>query len=244
MTLVDLYVDVERSCPSGRPWVAVNMVASLDGATSVGGRSGGLSSRQDRAVFRALRAAADAVMVGAGTARAEGYGPVRLDDHARRSRVERGLPPVPRLVLVSRRLDLDESLAMFVEAETQSPTTVLAPADADPERLVRLAGVGEVITCGQGSVDLLSGLGELHARGANFVLCEGGPQLNADLARLDCLDEVNLTVAPFLVGGRTPRIFGTVDLVDPVQFVLAHCVAEEGSAFLRYVRSREVNNRG
>lgn len=244
MTLVDRYVDVERKKRSGRPWVAVNMVVSLDGATSVGGRSAGLSSRQDRAVFRALRGAADAVMVGAGTARTEGYGPVRLDDDARRSRVERGLAPVPRLVIVSRSLELDESAPVFVEAETQSPTTVLAPVDAEPERLARLARVGEVITCGQGSVDLLAGLAELRARGADFVLCEGGPQLNADLARIDCLDEVNLTVAPFLVGGPTPRIFGTVDLVDPVQFVLAHCVAEEGCAFLRYVRSREVNTRG
>src|SRR5215212_2312532 len=60
--------------PGGRPFVVANMIASLDGRITVDGRAGGLANRADYEMFHALRAAADAVLVGAGTIRAEGYG--------------------------------------------------------------------------------------------------------------------------------------------------------------------------
>src|SRR5215467_13845393 len=90
-----------------RPSLRVNFVTSIDGAVTVDGRSGGLGDDADRRVFGILRQLSDAVMVGAGTLRNEGYGPVRMDDGRRAWREERGLAPYPRLVVVSSSLHLD-----------------------------------------------------------------------------------------------------------------------------------------
>jgi len=84
---VAAYLAAARPAPADRPWVAMSMVSSLDGATAVGGRSGPLGGEPDREVFRAVRAIADVVLVAAGTLRVEGYGPVRLSDAARSARV-------------------------------------------------------------------------------------------------------------------------------------------------------------
>src|SRR5829696_8030169 len=78
--------------PPGRV-VRVNFIASLDGATTVAGRSKGLQSPGDLRVFRLLRALADGVLVGAGTAAAEGYGPMTDDTTVGHVRVALGRPP-------------------------------------------------------------------------------------------------------------------------------------------------------
>src|SRR3990172_11815904 len=82
--LVGLVMGSDRAA-TGRPWVMINMVASIDGATTVQGRSTGLGDEDDLAMFKALRAVPDVILVGAGTVRAEDYGPVRLDNE----RIER-----------------------------------------------------------------------------------------------------------------------------------------------------------
>ena len=57
-----------------RPYLVLNMVSSLDGKATLEGRTQALSGEADRALFHELRTQADAVMVGAGTARSERYG--------------------------------------------------------------------------------------------------------------------------------------------------------------------------
>ncbi len=74
--LLDLYL-VDREPHGDRPWVMANMVGGLDGTAAVGGRVGALSDDTDAQLFRAMRAVADIVLVGAETARLERYGPVR-----------------------------------------------------------------------------------------------------------------------------------------------------------------------
>ncbi len=76
VTIRDCY-DVERPPPPDRPWIELCMVASLDGSTVVAGRSRGLSNPNDSELVLTLRDLADVIVVGAGTARAEGYGPPR-----------------------------------------------------------------------------------------------------------------------------------------------------------------------
>jgi riboflavin biosynthesis pyrimidine reductase len=84
------------------------MVASLDGAATVDGRSGGLSNEADQQVFAMLRAHADVILVGAGTARAEGYAPVRPESEGLRwAWLRDGRPPSPPIAVVTRGLDLD-----------------------------------------------------------------------------------------------------------------------------------------
>src|SRR5690348_8490921 len=105
----------ELYAPSG-PGVRMNFVTSVDGAVEIEGRSAGLGNPPDKLVFGLLRQYPDAVLVGAGTLRVEGYQPMRLDESRRAWRKERGLDPYPRLVVISRRLDLDPTHPALSEA--------------------------------------------------------------------------------------------------------------------------------
>ena len=87
--LVEAYAPPEP--PVDRPFVRCNMISSIDGAIAVEGRSGMLGGPADRRVFATLRSLADVILVGAGTVRAEGYGPARFGDELRAARVGRGL---------------------------------------------------------------------------------------------------------------------------------------------------------
>ena len=211
VTAAEAY-DVPRPATAGRPWLAVCMVASMDGSTVVDGRSRALSSPADQDVLLTMRSLVDAVLVGAGTVRQEGY----------------GVPRVPHLkvIVVSRSgagMDFDAPL-------WQSGRAWLAlPADGPQVPVPTLrAGLGEV--------DLASILrlatGEL---GARVVQAEGGPSLNGALLAADLVDEVNLTVAPLLAGGDGPRLTtGAPDRL--LRMRLAHVLEDDGFLFTRYVR--------
>ena len=97
--LDDAGLAARYACPdpgAGVPWVRANMVMSLDGAASLLGRSGGLSGEADRQVFAMLRAITDVILVGAGTVRAEKYGPVRPESEGLRWAWHQILPaPAP-----------------------------------------------------------------------------------------------------------------------------------------------------
>jgi riboflavin biosynthesis pyrimidine reductase len=93
--------------PTDRSTLRINFVTSVDGAVTIDGYSAGLGSPSDKRVFDLLRMTCDAVIVGAGTLRHEGYGPLRLDEAHRNWRRQHGRPADPVLVVVSRRLDLD-----------------------------------------------------------------------------------------------------------------------------------------
>ncbi|MCY7301431.1 MAG: hypothetical protein LH616_19750, partial [Ilumatobacteraceae bacterium] len=98
VTLRECY-DVARPRPAHRPWVALCMVAGLDGSTVVERNSRGLSNATDQELLLTLRSFADVILVGAGTVRAEGYGPPRL--------------PGQRIAVVSRSGEFDFTLALF-----------------------------------------------------------------------------------------------------------------------------------
>jgi riboflavin-specific deaminase-like protein len=187
-----------------RPWLRVNFVTSLDGAVSVEGRSHGLSSPVDKRVFALLREQADAVLVGAGTVRAERYGPARLDPAAQARRVAAGRPPHPTLVVVSGSLDLEPTGRPLREAPVRA--IVLTHDAAPADRRATLAEVADVVACGAEEVDLTAGLAELRARGLGQVLCEGGPRLFDELLAADLVDELCLSVAARLVGAGPQRI--------------------------------------
>ena len=109
--------------------VALNMIASVDGRIAVKGRSGPLGGPADRALFHALRARADAVMVAAGTVRAERYGPIIRDRGRRELRAGQGLPEQPLAVIVSRGLELDPTLPLLADPDTR--VVVLTPSAGD-----------------------------------------------------------------------------------------------------------------
>jgi len=235
ITAEDAYGE-PRPTMEGRPWVVVDMIASADGAIAVEGRSGGLGGPADKAVFRALRGAADVVLVGAGTARAEGYGPVRADDATRARRRARGQAPVARLALVTARLDLDPEARMFTEAEEPPVviTTVAAAAGAD----AALAGRADLVAVGDDEVDLALGMAALHERGASLVLVEGGPTLNGHLVAADLVDEWCLSIAPVLVSGESGRAAHGPEPTEPVAMQLHRLLEADGYLFATYRRAR------
>lgn len=232
---VDCYPVDPRPAPPGRPWLALNMITSIDGATSVTGRSGGLAGPGDRRVFTALRSAADVILVGAGTVRAEDYGPVALDETLQARRVERGQSPLPRLAVLSGRLDLDAHGRLF----SGEPPIVITSPGADRARRTELTDVGaDLVLAGTGDhVDLPIALATLGEMGAKVVLCEGGPALNGALAAADLIDEICLTVAPLLVAGESARLVHGPALDDPTAFVPRRVLEEDGFLFLRYTRA-------
>jgi riboflavin biosynthesis pyrimidine reductase len=233
--LDELYQEPLRPDPGNRPWVALNMVVSLDGATALQGRSAGLGGPADRTAFHALRAAADVVMAGAGTLRAESYGPPRTKPADQQRRLARGQPAFPRLATVSGSLQLDVERPFFTNTPTRP--LVITNGRAQPARRELLAEVADVIVAGDEAVDLPEAFAELRRRDLRFVLVEGGPWLNGLLAEADLVDELNLTVSPLLAGGATRSLLGGAVLPAVQRLELVHAVEEDGMLLLRYCRS-------
>lgn len=231
---LEAYLAAVRPSPVGRPWVLVGMVASLDGATSVDGRSGPLGGPADREVFRAVRAVADVILVAAGTVRAEHYGPVRISDAARAARLAAGRSAEPpRLAVVTASLDVDVAR---IAADGPRPL-VLTTEDADPSRRAQVERHAEVRTAGRGRVDLAAALAALHADGVRIVVCEGGPTLNAAMVADDLVDEWCVTLAPAVVGGSSPRVVhGAGDVADHGDLALAQLLEADGVLFGRWIR--------
>ncbi len=227
--------DVDRQAPEGRPWVLLNMVASIDGATAVDGVSGGLGGEGDRAAFRAVRAVPDVILVAAGTVRAEGYGPPRPTDEVRAVRRARGQTEVPGLAIVTGSVDLDPTAPLFREAERPPIIVTAERADADRLAAVRAAGA-EVVFAGSDTVHMDRALSELGRLGTEVVLVEGGPSLNGQLVAADLIDEVCVTIAPTMVAGEAARLADGGEAVRSA-FDLAHVLELGGDLCCRYVRA-------
>lgn len=223
--------------PISEPWTRANLVVSLDGAIELDGRSGALGGPDDRVVFAALRAVADVVLVGAGTARGEEYGPTRLPADATARRRARGQASTPPVAVLTNRADLDPDARLFA-ASTDDPDRprplILTCSAAPAAARTALGRRAEVVVCGERDVDLGVALGELRARGMFHVLCEGGPTILTKLLGAGLLDELCLTHAPVVAGPDHLRLVAGEPLRVPVGTTLAHLLAGEGLLFGRY----------
>jgi riboflavin biosynthesis pyrimidine reductase len=209
------------------------MVSSLDGSAVQDGRSGGLSGPADKTVFGVLRGLCDVVLVGAGTARAEGYRAPRAKPAYAELRATHGQRPAPVLALVSWRLDLDPGSDLFTGDER---TIVVTSASSDSAGRDRLSRVADVLVCGDGHVDIAAALDQLVELGLGRILCEGGPSLLADVVAAGRLAELCLSLAPKVVGGQGTRIVHGAE-VDS-RFAPGHLLEEDGVLFGRYVAQR------
>ncbi|NED94130.1 pyrimidine reductase family protein [Phytoactinopolyspora alkaliphila] len=217
------------------------MVSSIDGAAQgPDARSGTLSTPTDQRVFALLRALADVVLVGAGTARAESYGPAEPDTVYATLRERDGRPPAAPMAVVSRRLELHPSSPLFTRAldvtGAAQRTIVLTVESAPPERRSALAEVADVIVAGEKDVDPSAALSQLAERGLRRVLCEGGPSLLAEVARAGRLDELCYTVTPMLAGGYATRILDGAPIHDS-RWQLAHLLEDDGALLTRWLHS-------
>ncbi len=207
-TVIDR-LNTGRSRHPNRPWVAVSMVSSFDGATAVDGRSGGLGNATDRAVLAEMRRQADVILVGAKTVRDEQYGPPKRKEL--------------QIAVVSNSLELDWTSPLWTSGRSTVITSGAAPEVPPSVPSIRT---------GSDRVDVAEAVRQLDA---NVVVCEGGPSLNAQLFAADLVDEVVLTVAPFAVSGASSRIAsGGPELARRYELVSA--LTDGDWLFLRYVR--------
>ena len=229
---LDDFAIAERYAYPRERWLRANMVTSADGAAYVDGRSAGLSSDGDMRIFGVLRALADLVLVGAGTARAEEYKPARC--RAGLAALRTGRPATATIALVSRALDLDLSSALFTGAPPDARTVVITCAASPAAARARAAKAADVIVAGEENVDLRRALATLADRGLGRVICEGGPHLLGQVAADGLLDELSLTLSPALAGPGAGRVIaGPAFSSRPM--TLAQVLADGNFLFCRYL---------
>ncbi|WP_183468311.1 pyrimidine reductase family protein [Mycolicibacterium iranicum] len=214
-----------RPAPDG---LRANMIFSADGAAAFAGRAGPLSCPADFQLLLALRAYADVVLVGAGTARAEGYGPVRLRPQHLAQRRQLGLGDTPPpIAVVSRSGDLPDSLF-----GSRTPILVTSARGARERSETRC----DVLVAGDDEVDVPAAVAQLRERGMTRVLCEGGPTLLDQLVAADLVDELCVTMAPRLAGAQ-PVGHGPGAPTSPTPLRLGRLLVDpDGYLFLTYQR--------
>jgi riboflavin biosynthesis pyrimidine reductase len=218
---LDAEVDDDRLrtlyAPPRTPWLRVNMVSTVDGAaTGASGLTGSINNPADKRVFHLLRSTSDAIVVGAGTARAEGYGPA-----------------VAPLVLVSRAGEVPAKLRGSAQGRVLLATCAASPGLPESRRLL---GAENVLVAGEESVDLGMLRNELAGRGLRNLLGEGGPQLLGALLAARVVDELCVTVVPQAVAGTHLRITDGAGVDVPLE--LTTLLEEDGTLIGRWLVAR------
>jgi riboflavin-specific deaminase-like protein len=214
-----------------RPYVVVNFATTLDGRAAIDGHSGPIGSDTDTEMLQMLRTRVDAVMIGAGTMRAERYGRI-VSDPALRARRERiGLSHDPLAVIVSGRLDLPWDAPLFTDGGGR--VLIFTASEAEPPQTETPVRVERH----EIGVDIAKALRHLREeRGIRALLCEGGPGLHNQLQATELVDELFLTIAPKLPGGEEPHILEG-DLPQIGVWELAWLLEERSELFARYRRA-------
>lgn len=223
LSIDDLYLDLELpsngSLDPSLPYLYVNMVSTLDGRTSINGKANNIGGSADRRVMRNLRAISDGVLRGGATLRAERI-QAGVPDDLSEKRVERGLPPQPLEIILTKTKDISilENLIGYDRART-----ILLTGEHSKPLDLKTA---------------LRGLREKHHIGR--LLLESGPDLNNSLVSQGLLDELFLTVSPKLVSGlpdsRSSGCPSVETLLQGAQttckLLSAHLIGDD--LFLRY----------
>jgi riboflavin biosynthesis pyrimidine reductase len=213
-----------------RPFVAMNFVATVDGRATIGGVSGPIGSEVDTDLLVTLRTRFDALMIGAGTMRAERYGRPVVSQARREGRERLGLAHDPLMVIVSGSLELPWDAPLFTEGAGR--VLVFTSSAAEPPQTDTTL---EVVRHEE-RVDLAEALRHLRAElGIRCLLSEGGPRLHAEMQAGGMVDDLFLTTSPKLSGGPAPRIVEG-DLPEVAGLRLSWLLEREGELFARYSR--------
>jgi len=216
---------------NSRGRLRANMVASTDGAVTLDGRSGGLSGPADKMIFTLLRSLADLILVGAGTVRAEHYGPVQPGQIWLALRPPGA--PLPPIAVVTGSADLTGCERLLSMPPGPSQTIVITTAAAPAERKAALASRARVIEAGDHAVDVVAAVQALADLGYWSILTEGGPTLIGQLAAAGLLDEVCVTTSPLLAAGHAGRIASGPPVTQRLS--LAHALVDGDFLLCRYV---------
>ncbi len=242
LAATDVHADLDFSesrALGAAPYVAINMVSTLDGKVSVGGKASPIGSAVDRLIMRNIRCAVDAVLVGAGTVRAEEMNlsiPEELADKRRSS----GLPGQPLGVILAGTGELPLNRKIF---RSRDQRIIVVASDTTPETTLKEASeLGVCVLQAEGSGlpqprEVLRLLKERMAVGT--VLLEGGPRINASFLSSGDVHELFLTVSPKIHRSHrdTLTLAAHGDSEPPTaRFDLAsiHSSVQESELYLRY----------
>jgi 2,5-diamino-6-(ribosylamino)-4(3H)-pyrimidinone 5'-phosphate reductase len=224
----DLKLPASSRGGESRPYVSINMVSSVDGNAAIEGKASGIGTVADRRVMRTLRSKADAVMIGAGTLRAEKLS-LGLDAG------DSGQCPLGVILTATGDVPLDSNLIRYGDQEI----LILLSEHASDVAGASLASKAEVLrvrTTASGRVDLASAIELLKAEHAvDRLLVEGGPTLNHALISEHLADEIFITLAPALYGTsgtNAPVLGGPMDGPQDLHLLSAYLADDE--LFLRY----------
>ena len=233
--------------PSERPFVSVNMAMSADGKiTSARREYAEFTSRLDKKTMDKLRAEHDAVLVGAGTLRADDPPLQVRDPEMKEYRRSLGRPDELLTIVLTGSLSIDPE-ARFFRRGPQSSRLVVTVEDSPAERRHAFERHADVWAIGRGRVDVPELLRRLRGRGIERLLVEGGAETNWSFLEHDAIDELNVTLAPCLFGGReAPTPVGgdgyTMKTRRPLRLISSERQGEE--LFLRYRVARESSPSG
>jgi riboflavin-specific deaminase-like protein len=223
------------------PFVLMNLAVTADGKIATANRAlSSFGSPQDHEELLRLRTRADAIMAGARTV---DLNPVTMGTGAerfRRARLRQGRAAQPVRVIVSRLASVSPDAEIF--QHRFSPIIVLTTTMAPRERLDQLRAVAdEVRSFGRDEIDFRRALAWLRrTRDVEQLLCEGGGELNDALFRAGLVDELHLTVCPYIFGGRSaPTIAdgtGLPRLALARRFVLQSMRRRVDEMFLVYAK--------
>lgn len=212
--------------------VRANMVQSVDGAGAFHGRTKAITDPADQALLKHLRSHADAILVGAATVQAENYGPVQLSDDVRAERESNGYAAAPPLVVVTARALLSPDLRIF---DAAGPRTIIVTGSAGAAAAGALHDVAEVIDVGD-EIDPRRIVAVVKDRGLGRILCEGGPFLLSQLIEADLVDDMCLTVSPYLAGAQPTTAQPASAREVATLLRLRHVLTRNDLLYLRYSR--------
>jgi riboflavin-specific deaminase-like protein len=226
----DLMAEVRphERAPANRPFVYVNMIETVDGRVAVDGRSAALGGESDLEMLLELRTMADAVLIGTGTLRAEGYDRLVRSEERRSRRRAAGLAEDPLAVLLSRRFNVPWEAGLFQAAD--QPVLIYSGVDGEPPDVPAPVEVVRLVDPSPAAA-----FADLRARGVRALLCEGGPTLHGGLHAAGLVDELFVTVAPLLTGDEEePTMIAGGRLPVPVALQLRWVLQAGSELFLRY----------
>jgi 5-amino-6-(5-phosphoribosylamino)uracil reductase len=226
-----------------RPYVLLSCATSLDGyLDDASSERLILSSAADLDRVDELRAGSDAILIGAGTIRADNPRLLLRSPARREARVARGATPYPLKITLTSTGDLDPAARFFTAPDSGRLVYVASGALASASQ--QLDAVAEVTDAGQ-PVRLARVLADLASRGIARLMVEGGSSVLTQFLAQGLADELQLTIAPFFVGdSRAPRFVGTGAFANhsdnPARLVQ---VTQAGTdAVLRYALSERFSN--
>jgi riboflavin biosynthesis pyrimidine reductase len=204
--------------------VRLNLISADGAAAGPDGSSRSINGPDDLRVLRVVRRAADVVLVGARTARAEWYTDIPMRPAAQELRIAAGLSPRPHLAIVTHTGELPEGL-------DPATTWILTSAHSPAARTASGPWAERVVVAGEQEWDPELTVEALAARGLTRIVCEGGPQIAGRLLEADLVDEYCLTRSPLMGGDYAPRV------PEPSRRLhLAHRIEADGFAMERWAR--------